>query len=164
MHSKDMLLKMFDFNHHINTRLLRLAANLTPEQWDAPQDIGRCTSLRETLFHVLTVEEEWFYFCEHGITHFGFRSLADFPDVVSLHTFSDQNYDRMRTYLESLDENKLTSTVRGRLPGDNEHTLTVWYILTHVLFHSAQHRSEIAVMLTRYGHSPSFIDFMGYDW
>jgi uncharacterized damage-inducible protein DinB len=70
----------------------------------------------------------------------------------------------MRMYLESLDETVLSSTVFGRPNTDQERTLTIWYILTHVLFHSAQHRSEVAIMLTRYGQSPSFIDFMGHEW
>jgi uncharacterized damage-inducible protein DinB len=164
MHSQALFLKMFEYNHHINTRLLNLAANLTPDQWDAPQDIGRQSSLRETLFHILAVEEEWFYFCEQGTTRFGFRHLTSYPDMGSLCTFSEQNYPRMRMYLESLDETVLSSTVFGRPNTDQERTLTIWYILTHVLFHSAQHRSEVAIMLTRYGQSPSFIDFMGHDW
>ena len=54
-------------------------------------------------------------------------------------------------------------TVTGRPPGDIERTYTVWYLLLHVLFHSAQHRSEAAEMLTRFGYSPGFIDFINHD-
>ncbi len=164
MQSKELFLKMFAYNYHINSRLLNLAANLTPEQWDEKQDIGRQSSLRETMFHILTVEEEWFHFCEHGTSKFGFRKFSDYPDVVSLRTYTDENYGRMRTFLENLDEDRLTDTVTGPQPGGEIRTLAVWYILTHVLYHSAQHRSEAAIMLTRFGQSPGFIDFMGHDW
>ena len=163
MLSKLILLKMFDFNYQRNTRVLDFAAKLSAEQCNAPQDIGRRTSLRETLFHILTVEEEWFYFCEHGVTNFGNQRLDAFPDVAALRTFSDQNYGLMLMYLENLDEEKLTATVTGQVGNDPHRTLSIWYILSHVLFHSTQHRSEVAEMLTRFGHSPSFIDFMNYD-
>jgi uncharacterized damage-inducible protein DinB len=38
----------------------------------------------------------------------------------------------------------------------------VWQILVHILYHSAQHRSEMAEMLTRYGQSPGDLDFVFY--
>jgi len=163
MLSKVMILKMFDYSHHINTRLLDLAAKLTPEQWDEPQDIGRRSSLHETLFHVLIVEEEWLYLCEHEVTRFAFRQIENYPDVAALRAFSDETYTIMQSYLEGLDEAALTTTVTGRPPGDQVRTYTVWYLLLHTLFHSAQHRSEAAEMLTRCGQSPGFIDFINHD-
>jgi len=163
MLSKTMLLKMFDFNYRRNTRVLDFAAKLSAEQYHSAQDIGRRTSLHGTLFHILMVEEEWFYFCEHGVTNFRSHSIDEFPDLAALRTFSDRNYGLMQMYLESLDDDQLMATVTGQVGDDPQRTLSVWYILSHVLFHSTQHRSEAAEMLTRFGHSPGFIDFMNYD-
>ena len=163
MLSQMMMLKMFGFNHQTNNRLLDLATMLTPEQWDAPQDIGRRSSLRETMFHTLIVEEEWVYFCEHSVTRFDFRKIEDYPDVASLRRFSDDTYQWIQGYLENLDEEKLTATITGAAPGDVERNFSVWYILLHAVFHSAQHRSEAAEMLTRFGYSPGFIDFINHD-
>jgi uncharacterized damage-inducible protein DinB len=164
MHSKSLLLTMFDFNHSINTRLLGIAAELPPEQWDAPQTIGRASSLHETFFHIITVEEEWRLFCETGgKDYWGFRPEADFPDAASLIALADQEYEAVRAYLTRIPDEGVMAPVTGILPHGVTKTAPAWHFLTHSLFHSAQHRSETAIMLTAFGHSPSFIDFLGFN-
>lgn len=164
MQGKALLLTMFDFNHSINTRLLDIAAELPLEQWDAPQTIGRATSLHETYFHIVTVEEEWRIFCETGGKHcWGFRPEADFPDAASLKALADQEYEALRAYLGGMPDEGVLSPVTGILPHGVVRTAPAWHFLTHSLFHSAQHRSEVAIMLTAFGHSPSFIDFLGFN-
>lgn len=164
MLSQILLLNWFDYNHETNNRLLELAAKVTPEQWDMPQDFGRCTSLHETLFHVLSVEEEWLELCESGTPNFGFRSLDDYPDAASLQTYSDQVYDQYRPYLESLNDEQLIAKIFALLPDNRERSVMVWQLLSHMLYHSAYHRSEIASMLTNFGQSPGPIDFFGFRW
>jgi uncharacterized damage-inducible protein DinB len=164
MLGKVMLLTWFDYNHEINNRLLGGTAHITPEQWEAPQTFGRCTSLHETLFHVLSVEEEWLELCESGRPNFAFRSIEDYPDVVSLRAYSDQVYTRYYAYFESLSEDQLTARIFALLPDNKEHSVMVWQLLSHMLYHSAYHRSEIASMLTRFDQSPGPIDFFGFRW
>jgi uncharacterized damage-inducible protein DinB len=164
MYAKSLLLTMFEFNHSINTRLLGIAAELPPEQWDASQTVGRATSLHETLFHIVTVEEEWRLLCETGGTHYwDFRSEADYPDAPSLIALADQEYEAVRAYLTRIPDEGVTTPITGVMPHQVIKTAPVWHFLTHSLFHSAQHRSEVAVMLTAFGHSPSFIDFLGFN-
>lgn len=164
MLSQVMLHHWFDYNHEINNRLLGLAANTTPEQWNAPQNFGRQTSLHETLFHVLSVEEEWLSLCEQGKPKFGIRLLKDFPHAVSLQAYSDQVYERCLPYIERLDDNLLTHRIFALMPDNREHSVMVWQLLSHMLYHSAYHRSEIAAMLTGFNQSPGPIDFFGFRW
>lgn len=164
MLSQILLLNWFDYNHETNNRLLERAAKITPEQWDMPQDFGRCTNLHETLFHVLSVEEEWLELCERETPNFGFRSLDDYPDAASLQTYSDQVYDQYRPYLESLNDEQLIAKIFALLPDNRERSVMVWQLLSHMLYHSAYHRSEIASMLTNFGQSPGPIDFFGFRW
>ena len=44
MLTKSMLLKLFQYNHDTNLRLLELAANLSPEQCAAPQKMAATRS------------------------------------------------------------------------------------------------------------------------
>lgn len=164
MLSPVILLNWFDYNHEINNRLLDLAANLTSAQWHAHQAFGRQTSLHETLFHVLTVEEEWLSLCESRTPRFGFRSVGSYPDVASLRAYSDQVYEQYHPYLESLDDDRLTARIAAMLPDNREHSVMVWQLLSHLLYHSAYHRSEIAMMLTGFEQSPGPIDFFGFRW
>lgn len=161
MLSQTMLLTMFQYNHHINTRLLDLAANVTAEQWHAPQEADQY-SLRETLFHLLAVEQEWFHLAQHGKPIWRSLPYDQYPDVASLRAFSDQLYQTFLPFFENLTDEKLTSTIHATMPQGVDQSVLIWHMLIHALYHSAQHRSEVASMLTRFGHSPSFIDFNGF--
>jgi uncharacterized damage-inducible protein DinB len=164
MRSPEMLLKMFDYNYRTNQHLLTLAAKVTPDQWTATLESGM-RGLHETLFHLLIVEEEWLYFCEQGTPRFDYRLIGDYADVESLRTFADQLYQAYRPYLARLDEDGLSARVTGEMPEPDSPVRSprVWHLLMHMLYHSAQHRSEVAMMLTRYGHSPGDIDFYGFE-
>ena len=54
----------------------------------------------------------------------------------------------MRAYLTALRDEDL---MRGTIP--------LWRPLLHVVNHGTQHRSEAAVLLTGFGHSPGDLDF-----
>ena len=53
-----MLTTMFDYNAAMNARLLACAERVSAAEMDAPADMGR-GSLRETLYHMVTVEWAW---------------------------------------------------------------------------------------------------------
>jgi uncharacterized damage-inducible protein DinB len=163
MLGQTMLLTMYEYNHHTNSRLLDLAQNVTQEQWITPLDIGQ-RNLHETLHHYLTTEEEWLSVCEHGKPIWRTRPIEDFPDVESLRTLSNETYNAYRPYFERMTDDMLTASVYAMMPHGVEKHEIAWHMLLHMLYHSAQHRSEVALMLTRDGHSPGFIDFYGFQF
>jgi uncharacterized damage-inducible protein DinB len=159
-----MIETMFRYNHDINAGLLELSARLTPEQWNAPQDAGQ-RSLHQTLFHILAVEEEYLSLIQNGLPIWETQMFDSFPDPASLARFNEQLYTTYLPLFESLTEERLTSKITCMMPSGRVETVMVWHILIHMLYHSAQHRSECAFRLTQFGQSPGFIDFYGYgDW
>jgi uncharacterized damage-inducible protein DinB len=158
-----MLLTMAQYNWETNIRLLNLAKCITAAQWDAPQEAGQ-RSLHETLFHIVAVEEEWLHVCATGNSIWGSRSLADFPSVETLQELNTRNREQYRPWFATLREEQLAMRRVYAMPQGTDQEAPLWALLLHMLYHSAQHRSEVAFMLTRYGYSPGFIDFFGYGF
>ena len=157
-----MLLTMFQYGHDTNNRLLNKAEEATPEQWDARQEADQ-RSLHETLFHIFMVEDEWLDFCQHKAPPvWESRPFERYPDVPSLRALNDQIFTTYSPYVEALTEDQLTSRVFATMPHGVDQSVLLWHLLVHMLYHSAQHRSEAASILTRYHQSPWFIDFFGY--
>jgi len=46
--------------------------------------------------------------------------------------------------------------------GQPQRILPLWQLMVHQVNHATQHRSEIAAMLTHFGHSPGELDFLRY--
>ena len=49
--------------------------------------------------------------------------------------------------------------VRADGPDTRERAIARWVIVTQLVTHGAQHRSEAATLLTNYGQSPGDLDF-----
>lgn len=159
MLGKAMLLKKYAYNHWANMRIIECAANVTADQWAAPDEYSR-GSLHEALFHILRVEEGWLYLCQHGERGSGHPGIEQFPTADSLRPYADQQLATAQAFIDQTSEDALTATIPTKFPDGNERKLVIWQILTHVLYHSAQHRSEAAALLTRYGQSPGDLDFI----
>lgn len=160
MLAKTMIVTKFEYNYASNKRLLDLATKVTPEQWtDNTVQYSR-GNLHTTLHHILTVEQMWVHMCQHRGIMPTLPSMDDLPSVESLITYSDEVHQGIMAYLTDADESELSTEFSATSPSGKPYSLVVWRILTHVLYHSAQHRSEVADLLTQYGHSPGDMDFI----
>ena len=149
---------LFDYNYWVNQRILDTAAGLSPEQFTAAAGVSH-GSLRGTLVHALSAEWAWRRRCQ-GSSPPGLLSEDEFPDLESLARCSREEEGAMRSYLAGLTDEGLTSIIRySRTEGTWTET-PLWQILLHVINHGTQSRSEAAVILTQYGHSPGDLDYM----
>ena len=149
---------LFDYNYWVNQRILETAAGLSPEQFTAPGPVSH-GSLRDTLYHTMGAEWAWRLRCQ-GSSPQKMLSLDDFPDLESLKRRWDEEEDAMRAYLSGLADDDLVSTVKYTNPQGEQFERPLWQILLHVINHGTQSRSEAAVLLTQFGHSPGDLDYM----
>jgi len=63
-------------------------------------------------------------------------------------------------YLEGLTEQRLTEDVSYVNSKGEPWTSSVEDVLTHVAFHSAHHRGQIATALRAAGHTPAYTDYI----
>jgi uncharacterized damage-inducible protein DinB len=161
MLGKTMLTTMFDYNAAMNMRLLEFAANVSDEQLDAPADYS-IGSLRQTLWHTLIVEYGWRGQCQGVDARALPPPVEPTASVAAFRTFQEEEATRARAFLAEASDDDLMGTVTLKRPDGSERVLARWQILVHILYHSAQHRSEMAEMLTRDGQSPGDLDFIFY--
>jgi uncharacterized damage-inducible protein DinB len=164
----DEIKLLYDYNDWTDARILAACARVSPEQYAAPAVSGSgLRGLRETMVHIL--DNTW----QQRITLQGFykEPLADAAayDATELHedalpTFAAlqarwmTEQREMRAYIDKLTEATLNGVIRYVIPGAVRQ-LFVWQILVDLILHATQHRSEAAVLLTRFGQSPGDFDF-----
>lgn len=149
------LVVLYDYYYWATGKILEQAARVTPDQWSGPPPLGG-RSLRETLVHTLDAERAW----RHGWAGLGPPAdlpAADTADAAALAARWRDEEAAMRSYLGSLSDADLAGPFHDE---DAPEPYVLWQVIAHVSYHGMQHRSEAAMLLTHFGHSPGGIDMV----
>lgn len=157
--NKADILTLYDYNYWANARVLRAAAQVSSSQFAAPARLSH-KSLRGTLAHILGTEIVWRMRCQEGLSLAAVPNENDFPSLESLVDRWTSEEQAMRGFLDSLDDPDLTRPVRYATTKGVPFENVLWTLLVHVVNHGTQFRSEAAVVLTEYGHSPGDLDLL----
>jgi uncharacterized damage-inducible protein DinB len=175
---KTMDLKPFRllYNYHrwANERLLDQAAKLTPEQLHAPND-GGFGSVHNTLVHLMETDFFWSGLIwpgkAIGIDWVPFEfNPDDYDDVAAIRARWADITTGMFAFIDKLTpkgENSLERIIvwQSDVWQSDAATLrrrTLWISMLDLANHATQHRSEIAMALSRFGYSPGEMDLSGY--
>lgn len=156
------ILTLYDYNYWATRRILTATTHVSPEQFVVPT-AHSFSSLRGTLVHILDGERAWRMLLQHQTLAF-FRDLKEdaFPTVDVLEQRWNEDERAMRDYLAHLTDGDLNEYIRYTTPEGEKRERVLWHCLLHVVNHGTQHRSEAAVILTDYGHSPDDLDFTAF--
>jgi uncharacterized damage-inducible protein DinB len=100
---------------------------------------------------------------QNGVSPVSSLAELEFPTLASLVLRWGTEEARMREFVEGLSEDKLKEVVNyTSITGAVARANTREHALTHMVFHGMQHRSECAVLLTNFDHSPGNIDLLYY--
>lgn len=155
-----MIRTLYGYNRWANARIFDTAAQLSPAQLRAPGNAGR-GSIYDTLFHMIGTQRGWLAWWNGSKSpEEAMRDRpdpADYADLASLRALWQRVEDDTQAFVASLsDEEAAHLTTAPRL------TMPLWKLMLHVANHATQHRSEIAAMLTGFGHSPGDLDLLFY--
>jgi len=140
------------FDYWANDLILQALKNSSHSNEKAVQIFG----------HLLLAEYEWFRRMtgEHSdSTNFNFWSVETVVDCEKLFYENRRNYENL---FSELTEENLDSTATYKNSKGLEFTNTWREILSHVFFHSAQHRGQIIQTIRANAETPPYIDFIGF--
>ncbi|MEX1071354.1 MAG: DinB family protein [Anaerolineales bacterium] len=159
----DHIRKLFDYNYWANFLLMDKAAELDNEHFLAATRFPH-GGLRDTFAHLLFAEWIWRERCEGKSPLQGEKmpEAEDFADLARLRDFWIQEEGRMQAYLSKLTDEQAIADLHYTGTKKEPFMLPLEDVLSHVVIHGMQHRSEIAQMLTELGHSPGDIDYSMY--
>ncbi|HXF63947.1 MAG TPA: DinB family protein [Caldilineaceae bacterium] len=151
------ILLLYDYNYWANKRLLRAAEALAPDQLTQSLPMS-WDSILGTFAHIMGSEWIWRMRCQEGVSPAAILDPGQFTTLELLRRRWDEEERAMRAYLNGLDDAALQRAVDFKNTQGRSFRRILWQILIHVLNHGTQHRGEIALYLTTFGHSPGDID------
>jgi len=158
MLAKEIIMAQFAYNKWANTKIMEKARLVDEDRLKAPSVVeGR--SLYDILHHLARVETVW-----RMVVHEGDVDPSKLPTDESLPAAADiagycaQEAEALKAYLDRTEESELGEGITITRWDGQETTSIRYQLLLHMFMHSMQHRSEAAVLLTVYGHSPGNID------
>jgi uncharacterized damage-inducible protein DinB len=157
---REEILMLYQYNAWANARILGAAAQVTAEQFLAPAALSH-GGLCGTLVHTLSAEWIWRRRWE-GYTPSGHLSPGDFPTFRRLRDRWQEEESALMAFVENVSEEALNGPLSYRTTSGKSHENTLWHLMAHLVNHGTQHRSEAAILLTDFGHSPGDIDLIMY--
>lgn len=141
-----------------NRRVLDAADLLSSEVFRAAEHPS-FGSIRNAFVHVVDVQRTWLARAQ-GLEAPPVLDPEEFPDVAALRELWDRVDAETDAYVAGVDEAALGETVRYVNGRGEPNAYPRWQILVHQATHAAQHRSELALLLTRLGRSPGWLDLL----
>jgi uncharacterized damage-inducible protein DinB len=149
------LLAFVRYHAWANDRILTTAAELSEDELRTDGVLDHGSAFR-TIRHLVDVDWSWREFCignDVGETYVWDHGFM-LDDLGALHAFCLEEDERLRAFVESLDDDALAEPWGIRA----DFTRPRWLVVAHIVSHGTQHRSELARYFTECGHSPGDLD------
>ena len=150
---------LYRYNDWANQRVLQTAAQLDEGRLIAPEPLSH-GSLRGTLVHILSAEWIWRLRCGEGISPSRMLQEAAFPTLDGLQRRWQEEAQRLLAFVGGLSDDALDRPIHYTTTDGRPMSSILWHLLVHLVNHGTQHRSEAAVALTSFGHSPGNLDLI----
>ncbi len=156
----EVIRTLYGYSTWANQRVLEKTAELSEGQFlgDAGPSHG---SLRNTFVHTMSAQWIWLERWQ-GTSPPAMMNEEDLPDLISIRTRWEEIENDTRQYLDRLEPDQLDNVISYTTTGGTPGAYPLWHLIVQQVNHQTQHRSEAAVMLTNFGHSPGDLDFVLY--
>lgn len=111
--------------------------------------------------HILIAENTWLWRLQTNLDNTGFNFWPDMT-IVDCEKLLKENTETFKAFFTGLTEESLELTATYKNSQGVMFTNTYREIFTHVFFHSAYHRGQIATMARANADTPAYTDFIGF--
>lgn len=155
---------MLEYHIIAADHLATFASKLTDEELDAPID-GYERSIRATLLHLVDVDWLWRNLIQTGtVPDWSAAPSGSLHSVAEIAAAQRAESKQLLAWYQSASDDSLDREIPVVWPwSPDPDTVIPWRAVAHVVLHGQQHRSEIALALTRLGQSPGHIDLLFLD-
>lgn len=151
---------LYRYNAWANEVILNTAAQLNDDQYRASEGAS-FDSVHHTLVH--TMSAQWIWLSRWtGTSPKTMLLPADFADLSAVRVrWADLEADT-QAFVANLSPTQLNSDLAFTATEGTLYQIPLWQLMMHQANHATQHRSEIAMILTRQGYSPGELDLVYY--
>ncbi len=148
MNTIEHLRELFGYNDWANRRIIT-ALKTSP-----------CAQAQRILAHILITEGEYFErLYGKDSTGFEFWQKLSLEECGKLARLNAENYERL---LQNLDDEGLEEIAKYKTSEGIAHRNTFREVLTHILFHSINHRGQVNSAIRDDGIAPPSTDYIIY--
>jgi uncharacterized damage-inducible protein DinB len=149
---------MYEYSAWANERILAGATRLSGEQYRAEEGAS-FGGVHDTLVH--TMSAQWIYLARWtGTSPSAPLDSRAFPDLAAVRQRWDRIEADTREFIAGLADGDLLRAVEYVNTDGERWAYPLWQQMLHQVNHATQHRSEVAMVLTRFGQSPGWLDFL----
>lgn len=160
----DAIVRLYQYQRESNARVRDTVDEISVTELTAVVVEGQ-PSIKDTLIHLFSVTQmdvAWWRNRLSGEDAFRIEHLnQDYADANSLRNLWLETDSEIASFINSLNSSDDLERQYTRVTPDGEtRTRVLWEMMLHVINHGTQHRSEVAVMLTKLGHSPGDMEIL----
>jgi len=154
----ELIHNLYQYNIWANTRILDTASELSPDQLrtEASSSFG---SVFGTLAHILEAQWVWLQRWQGYSPSSAFEPQA-FSDLHSLRARWEEVERETQNFVAMCTEADLARLITYHNYQNELWTYPLWQQMLHQVNHATQHRSEVAMVLSAWGFSPGWLDFL----
>lgn len=161
----EALRTQYEYTCWATSHAMDVAGGLTTAQLLEPGRAGQA-SIRDTLVHMMSAHRGWLSWWDGSLSAIEAynrqMSPADYPDVPALKRAWTEIEQQTMAFVSGLRDDDPDRMYGFDLPNGQRWEMSLWGMMTHIVNHGTQHRSEVAMMLTELGHSPGDLDLIYY--
>jgi uncharacterized damage-inducible protein DinB len=131
-----------------DSRILTAAEGISGEQY---------AQLRSQLEHMLGTQRYWYANWIGGM-----HTDPELPTLAEARAAYAASHDAMREFGSRLTQDEWERAEQWWLQWGVDARMALGESITQVFHHGVQHRSEMAVLLSLWGHSPGDMDYLNY--